>query len=477
MNFFNLLRFRRKISKDDTEQASESDSDDEHMGPAPPSNEPVMEGRVPESRGGEVTRRRRAFDMADEEHGQGRARSGWLEQRSDNGMFVVPTVGKPGHLLSPERFKDVAEWHKAHGWQLISGVQISTGKPILAKVYDRSALVPSKEVQIQCEQKIMAKVTPISGVLRYYNAQMDEQHICLLFAQDLRPSLKSYVSVHGGHLAEEITVRRIATPLFLVLAELHRLGVIHRDIVPDNILYSDSEPLVLTNFTNAIDTNPNTDENSGLPNFRVGTLEYMAPEVVDKPTAEEVFHEVVFKGMAEEELPMYDMKADVFSAGILLFGLVTGFLPWNPESAKDLQTMHRSSDVQELVDASCQAVSSSGRDFIKMCLTLDPVKRPSASVLLDHPWLRQHLGPAREEFLRFRSPSRDSDRTNFKEREQGRRSLSMPHMKVLHDSPMPKTNSFLDPPNMVHEISEPSSVTKYSECPVEKRVLEHNSFL
>lgn len=83
------------------------------------------------------------------------------------------------------------------------------------------------------------------------------------------------------------------------------------------------------------------DTSPGLPNYRVGALEYMAPEVVEKPTAQEVFHEVVFKGMSEEELPMYDTKADIYSLGAMLFAILSGKPLFKCEHASELQQFFR----------------------------------------------------------------------------------------------------------------------------------------
>lgn len=41
-----------------------------------------------------------------------------------------------------------------------------------------------------------------------------------------------------------------------------------------------------------------------------------APEVLNKPSAEEVFHQVLYNGMSEEELPQYDEKADGEAVGV-----------------------------------------------------------------------------------------------------------------------------------------------------------------
>lgn len=62
-------------------------------------------------------------------------------------------------------------------------------------------------------------------------------------------------------------------PLLKVLTALHKLGIIHRDIKPENIFFDADGVLCLGDFGLAINTN--TDR----PISRVGTTEYMAPEV------------------------------------------------------------------------------------------------------------------------------------------------------------------------------------------------------
>lgn len=43
-------------------------------------------------------------------------------------------------------------------------------------------------------------------------------------------------------------------------------------------------------------------------NCRVGTLAYMAPEMLSTPLPEDFFHAVLQNGMAEEDVPQYDEK-------------------------------------------------------------------------------------------------------------------------------------------------------------------------
>lgn len=65
----------------------------------------------------------------------------------------------------------------------------------------------------------------------------------------------------------------MVTPLLKVLHSLHQLGIVHRDIKPENIFFESDGTLRLGDFGLAINTARER------PISRVGTLDYMAPEV------------------------------------------------------------------------------------------------------------------------------------------------------------------------------------------------------
>jgi serine/threonine protein kinase len=70
-----------------------------------------------------------------------------------------------------------------------------------------------------------------------------------------------------------IVLPQVITPLLKVLHSLHQLGIVHRDIKPENIFFQADGTLRLGDFGLAINASKER------PVSRVGTLEYMAPEV------------------------------------------------------------------------------------------------------------------------------------------------------------------------------------------------------
>ncbi|MFC7272529.1 serine/threonine-protein kinase [Paractinoplanes rhizophilus] len=138
------------------------------------------------------------------------------------------------------------------------------------------------------------------------------------------------------------------------LAQAHELGVVHRDVKPDNILLQESggrHEVRLTDFgiARVLDA-------AGLttPQAIVGTPHYMAPEAI--------------QGDAEP-------ASDVYSAGIVLYELVTGAPPYSGEPLAVLR--RHVDDSPERPPGMPHPVWS----LIAWCLDKDPARRPTAGEL------------------------------------------------------------------------------------------------
>ncbi|CAI5465294.1 unnamed protein product [Closterium sp. Yama58-4] len=112
-------------------------------------------------------------------------------------------------------------------------------------------------------------------------------------------------------------------------------------------------------------------DHDGMCRHTAGTTEYMAPEVLSGGR--------------------YSPLVDVWSAGVVLFVMLSGVLPFWP-SQREGRSTEDAVLRQPLRFGHFRwaAVSGAARDLVARMLTRDPEKRISTLQVLEHPWIRQH---------------------------------------------------------------------------------------
>ena len=88
----------------------------------------------------------------------------------------------------------------------------------------------------------------------------------------------------------------------------------------------------------------------------------------------------------------YDPKVDCWSAGVLIFQLLHGRLPYTAKlqrhSVRDVWEMILNSEI-DLTSGTWRDFSSDSKDFVRSLLHRDPARRLSAVDALNHPWLQE----------------------------------------------------------------------------------------
>jgi len=225
--------------------------------------------------------------------------------------------------------------------------------------------------------------------------------------------LFSRIIYHYQKLKQPMTEGHVAYMLRQILSAVaycHGLDIVHRDIKPENILFVDRSPeaaIKVIDFGLANSTGKIRDAakevkvpRSGtlgriaraLPAVggrhiipwnerkrvmqRAGTVHYMAPEMLDGD---------------------YDQKADVFSVGIILCQLLTGWHPFYVPQVDDEQSVRQKILDPEPVEFPEWAFRGVSRDGCNLCrglLEKDPRRRIAAEEALKHPWLKDPTKPS-----------------------------------------------------------------------------------
>ncbi|WP_405829943.1 MULTISPECIES: serine/threonine-protein kinase [unclassified Streptomyces] len=170
------------------------------------------------------------------------------------------------------------------------------------------------------------------------------------------PSLAAVVREDG--VLDGAAVHRLAAGLASALAEIHRAGLIHRDLKPDNVLLAEDGVRVI-DLGIARVTEGESEGDTGLTRtgWVIGSPSFMSPE--------------------QAESKPLTPASDVFSLGSVLVMAVTGSSPFAGTST--LQTLY--DIVHSTPDLS--AVPAGLRGIVERCLAKDPAERPTPAQLLE----------------------------------------------------------------------------------------------
>ena len=144
------------------------------------------------------------------------------------------------------------------------------------------------------------------------------------------------------------------------LKSIHKKNIIHRDIKLDNILLDNNYKCKICDFgvSRVMKKEEYITEQCGTP-------AYLAPEII-------------------RDLGYKNLKADIWSLGILLYSIVTGNMPFKANSIDSLQKKILKGNF----DFGDSQISNDCQDLVKKMLVVDPFKRIDIEGVIDHKWLK-----------------------------------------------------------------------------------------
>ncbi len=235
-------------------------------------------------------------------------------------------------------------------WQRLAGTKVAI------KSYEKSKMTePQHWKRVQQEIKLMEK--------------LNHPHIIQMLEMIDSPKRIHIVMEHagGGNLCTyvkqrkrlpEPEARKIFIQLLLGVEYMHDLGIIHRDIKLENVLFDDDRNMKLVDFGFSVACR---DPNKRLKIF-CGTPSYMAPEIVQR----------------QEYL---GRPVDVWSLGVLLYACLCGCFPFTAKSYPELYKKIAAAQLRFP-----DHLSHASQNLLRRMLHPDPTKRLSLARIRRHPW-------------------------------------------------------------------------------------------
>ncbi|KAL3572587.1 hypothetical protein D5086_026491 [Populus alba] len=198
------------------------------------------------------------------------------------------------------------------------------------------------------------------NIVQYYGTDKDESKLYIFLELVTKGSLQK---LYQRYNLRDSQVSSYTRQILHGLKYLHDQNVVHRDIKCANLLVDANGSVKLADFGLAKATKLNDVKSCK------GTAFWMAPEVVNNKN----------QG--------YGLPADIWSLGCTVLEMLTRQIPYSElESMQALFRIGRG--VPPLVPDS---LSNDARDFILQCIQVNPNDRPTAAVLLDHPFVKKLL--------------------------------------------------------------------------------------
>ncbi|KAL5735927.1 hypothetical protein ACOSQ2_030715 [Xanthoceras sorbifolium] len=243
-------------------------------------------------------------------------------------------------------------------------IENSTGRKFACKSISKRKLVSKNDKDdIKREIQIMQHLSGQPNIVEFKGAYEDRQSVHLVMELCAGGELFDRI-IAKGHYSERAAAS-ICRAIVNVVHVCNFMGVMHRDLKPENFLLSSKDENALlkaTDFGLSVFI-----EEGKVYRDIVGSAYYVAPEVLRR---------------------RYGKEMDIWSAGVILYILLSGVPPFWAEKEKGIFDVILQGDI-DFESPPWPTISGSAKDLVRRMLTQDPKKRITSAQVLEHPWIRE----------------------------------------------------------------------------------------
>ncbi|XP_071743361.1 MAP/microtubule affinity-regulating kinase 3 isoform X10 [Lepeophtheirus salmonis] len=253
----------------------------------------------------------------------------------------------------------------------------ATGKEVAIKIIDKTQLNPGSLQKLFREVRIM-KTLDHPNIVKLFQVIETEKTLYLVMEYASGGEVFDYLVLHGRMKEKE--ARAKFRQIVSAVQYCHQKKIIHRDLKAENLLLDSEMNIKIADFGFSNEFIPG----NKLDTF-CGSPPYAAPEL--------------FQGKK------YDgPEVDVWSLGVILYTLVSGSLPFDGSTLRELRerVLRGKYRIPFYMSTDCE-------NLLKKFLVLNPVRRASLETIMRDKWM--NMGYEDEELLPFKEPTLDINDT------------------------------------------------------------------
>jgi len=250
---------------------------------------------------------------------------------------------------------------------------IPTGKEVAIKIIDKTQLNPGSLQKLFREVRIM-KTLDHPNIVKLYQVIETEKTLYLVMEYASGGEVFDYLVLHGRMKEKE--ARAKFRQIVSAVQYCHQKKIIHRDLKAENLLLDSEMNIKIADFGFSNEFVPG----NKLDTF-CGSPPYAAPEL--------------FQGKK------YDgPEVDVWSLGVILYTLVSGSLPFDGSTLRELRerVLRGKYSIPFYMSTDCE-------NLLKKFLVLNPTRRASLEVIMKDKWM--NMGYEEDELKPYIEPVQD----------------------------------------------------------------------